>query len=739
MKKVSLIGTVRYLGFILIVIQGILITLFTVFMLNRTYQNQWNNYLQSSSSTNIYLKDISESYANNIRNYLHNQSAEKNLFIARKDLNSSNDGSFSGYTFGIYGNIENNNTSFEFLGRNIIKKDMLNKLLSSKANESTLGIDNGSVYSVGEIPSFRFGEKTVFKKLDYLINESGTINGDYIILGLKDNDKNSFIQGLSSECNVSADSLLKKTSGSINDDGLAKTILLVFIFAQIALNIVYFIIITIKNMSTSGKLALLGWSKRSYFIETLGVFFSYAIINIPIQIIVGILVSGWNEITTLFISHFALYALINVILVTLEISVSAIIQISISPLNAIKGRIPKNILYVLGIFAYIVVSVGIVFCGTYVDAPMKKVADNVLISQMWTSVSKYEMLKNVSIGNDESSITNNSKNLDQSFYDWYKDISDEDGVYLIKTKYYDNVILEKWKNNNVYKNIPSKPFWYFLYSPNYIESLDLNVDSNTLNEAKSGTKVYLIPKSYSEDEKNRLKSWLTESSTKGIKEGDISTVFNKEKNIKFAEYNPSSNMFTWNIKSNYENTCDNPIIYICTPENMTYFQSESLRAVGFDGYIKFINKTVAEKYLNKDMLKKYKLDDNNLEFTDVKNYIDGLQKDLLTTITWFGLVFLILMFILLGILIALATVYRIANQEKINVKKFLGYGFINLYHIPIIMLISVIFIELTTMVIIGSQFGFLLMLILAIIQILIFSRYMTKCEIQNIRMAFKGE
>ena len=66
-------------------------------------------------------------------------------------------------------------------------------------------------------------------------------------------------------------------------------------------------------------------------------------------------------------------------------------------------------------------------------------------------------------------------------------------------------------------------------------------------------------------------------------------------------------MFTWNIKSTNENTCDNPVIYVCTPENMTYFQSESLRATGFDGYIKFINKTVAEKYLNKDLLKKKNL------------------------------------------------------------------------------------------------------------------------------------
>jgi len=264
----------------------------------------------------------------------------------------------------------------------------------------------------------------------------------------------------------------------------------------------------------------------------------------------------------------------------------------------------------------------------------------------------------------------------------------------------------------------------------------LNVDSNIINEAKSGTRVYLIPESYSENEKVKLKNWLTESSIKRPHEGDISTVFNKEKNVKFIEYTPKDNMFTWNTELTYENTCTNPVIYICTPENMTYFESESLRATGFNGYIKFVNRTVAEKYLDKDILEKYKLDDNNLDFTNVENYIDGLQKDLMTTIAWFGVIFLILMLILLGILIALATVFRIANQEKINVKKFLGYGFINLYGMPIIMLISAICIEL---IIMHSKFGFLLMLILAVIQILIFSRYMTKCEIENIRMAFKGE
>ncbi len=739
MRKVNLIGNVRYLGAILIVMQGTLIALLAIFMLNNTYQDQWNKYLQTSSSLNVHLNDISESHKDNIEGFLQNEALKKNLFIARKDLALNDNAIFSGYTFGIYGDTQSNNVSFEFYGKKVIDKDILNKLLLSKKDESTLGIDKGSIYSVGEIPSFRFGGKTVFKKLNRLIEESGTINGDYVILGLKDSDKNAFVQGLALACNVPADNLLRKMKGYNVDDSFMRTILLVFIFAQIILNAVYFMIITIRNLSKSGKLALLGWSRTSYCTETLGIFIGYALLNIPIQILIGILLSGWSKITGLFISYFILFAVINVLLVTLEVAISAIIQISVSPLNAIKGRIPKNILYVFGVLAYIGVSAGIVFCGIYVDSPMKTISENVKLSQMWSNVSEFRILKSISIGNDKNSITGNSKNLDQSLYDWYKEMYDDNGVYLINTQYYDNNVLGGWKQNSVYENVPEKPFWYFAYSPNYIKSLNINVDSRIITEAKSGTRVYLIPKSYSENGKVKLENWLKEDSIKNIHEGDISTVFNKEKNVKFIEYTPKNNMFTWNTSSTLENSCTNPVIYICTPKNMTFFESESLKGNGLDSHIKFANKAVAEKHLDTNTLKKYKLNDNDPQFVNVGKYIDGLQKDLMTTITCFGVVFLILMLILLGILIALATVFRIANQEKINVKKFLGYGFINLYRMPIIMLISVICIELLIMLIMHSKFGFILMLILAVIQILIFSRYMTKCEIENIRMAFKGE
>ena len=147
----------------------------------------------------------------------------------------------------------------------------------------------------------------------------------------------------------------------------------------------------------------------------------------------------------------------------------------------------------------------------------------------------------------------------------------------------------------------------------------------------------------------------------------------------------------------------------------------------------------AMKCTNTDILSNYNLTDNDLKFVDVHNYIDGLQKELGTTLMWFGIVFVMLMLILIGLLLTLATVFRIVNQEKINVKKFMGFSFLQMYRKPIILLSILIILELIAMLVIGSKFGLLLVLMVSAIQVIIFVKYMTHNEIKNVLIAFKGE
>ena len=739
MKKVSLVGTLRYLGGVLIAMQGILLALVAIFMLNNAYQEQWKEYGKTENAMTVYLEGMPEETENAVMQYLYQEADSNHLWMIRRDTSLMDDGSFSGYTFGVYGDMENNEVSFYFYGKNVLNREMLQALLQSEVEEATLGIEKGSVYCLGDIPRIRFGEQTVLKKLTELVAESGTVQGEYTLVGVDETERQKILTDLAELCQVSEKSLSKAMRGEEFDNGLKMTILLVFVLAQVLLNIVFFIIVTLQNLDKGGKLALLGWSSGAFCYELFHCFLWYAVTAVPILTMIGVIWSGWTAISFRYMSYFFSYAVWNLILIAVEIGISVVIQMSIRPLAAIRGRFPKKILYFLGIAAYIGVSIGIVFCGLYVDGPVQTISENAKLSDSWNVVSDYQILNNISVGEDASSFSGMSNELDQNLFDWYREIHQEKGVYLIKTTCYNNEILAFWKINQTYDTIPEHEFWYFTCSQSYLEQLGLNVDVEVLQAAERGTRVYLIPSGMTEQEKTTMKSWLTESSTRGIREGDIETVFNVNREIQFVEYSNRDTFFTWVTSTAEESVCTMPVIYLCTPENMTYFESESLRAIGLDGYLKFQNKDIAEKYLDSKLLAQFHLEDNHLIFTDVQQYIDGLQKELMQTIAWFGVVFLILTVILIGILMALAAIFRIANQEKLNVQKFLGYGFLDMYLKPIVLLCAVVIAEMVVMLRAQSKFGCVAILLLAFVQLIIFKTYMTKNEISNVRMAFKEE
>lgn len=110
-----------------------------------------------------------------------------------------------------------------------------------------------------------------------------------------------------------------------------------------------------------------------------------------------------------------------------------------------------------------------------------------------------------------------------------------------------------------------------------------------------------------------------------------------------------------------------------------------------------------------------------------------------TTLMWFGFVFLMLLLILIGLLVTLAAVFRVANQERINVKKFLGFPFLQMYSRPMLLLSVLIVLELAAMLMMGSKFGLLLVIIVSVIQLVIFMRYMAHNELKNVLADFKGE
>lgn len=740
MKNVSLVGKMRYFANIFIVMQGILLALLTIFLMNNKYMDTWAAYPDDNRKTVVYLRNLSAERSVPIEQYLEETARNQGLFIVRRDILLKNDGSFGGYKAGILGTPADERSGLSFLGQNVLNTEDLKELLVSENQNASIGVDKGSIDSLTELPGFRIGQKIVVKKMEQVIRESNTINGTYSVIGLEtEQEQNEFLAGLETVTGMESESLTKQMSGETQDSSFMQLILMILLSVQIALNILFFLAMMVKNLRKQGNLALLGWSRSAFVYGVFGRNFVFAVASIPVIVILGYLISGWKPFSLMLASYFTLAAVVNTVLVSFEMAAASAVVLMTKSLDAIHGKIPARPLYILGILAYFFISIGMIICGSYVDQPLEYLSENSKLSKNWKDVSEYQMLTSFSTGEDTDSFSGQSKQFDQDIYNWYSEIADEEGVYLTKTTFYGERVLMSWKENKVYSSVPESPFWYFAVSPNYLKTMGIIVDEQLLRRAKEGARLYLFPESLKEAEKNQLKGWIEESTVQNLSDGDIQTEFTQNPDFEYADYESNKEYFTWAAATGEETRDRSPIIYVATPENMRYFENESLKATGFNGYIKFIDSETMEKYTRQELLNTYHLSDNKLVFAGTQNYIDGMQKELLLTVAWFGIIFAILLFLLIALLLTLAMIFRMANQEKIYVKKFLGFRFWQIYRGPMILLACIIGIELIFMLMLRSQFGFLLILLVSLLQCIIFFQYMSRNELSRMLLRFKGE
>ena len=240
-------------------------------------------------------------------------------------------------------------------------------------------------------------------------------------------------------------------------------------------------------------------------------------------------------------------------------------------------------------------------------------------------------------------------------------------------------------------------------------------------------------------EKKSAESWFREADVRSIRDDDIPTVFNSKREFAFIEYELDTGVFTWAVRNEYDSYSHDPVIYICTPQNMTYFESESLRATGLDGYVKLDLPLLREDYLSMAYLGKFGLTDNSPVFQPVYNYMDGLQSDIMRTARLFLFAFLILSVIVIGLMLCLAGIFLLTSENRLNVQKFLGYDFLKMYGAPLSALLTVSVLEIALMALRGAKYGLISILVLVVLEFLIFRFAMTRREFKRIVSAFKEE
>lgn len=654
------------------------------------------------------IANIPERKKQMVKSKLFALAGENNLVLLRISY-LSND---RGIQASIYGDVQRyaDGFDYEFFGKKIFNTEELQKLLKSKNDDATLGLDQGSVNMLNDLSHFKYGGKVVINKLATVLEDDEKVEGRYIVLGLKnDRKKNIFFDELAKETGIDKKILSGwKEEYTTNWGNEVAFPALVAIFEILLLILVS--LLTIKELNKMGNLLLQGWSRKDFALKIYSPVLTAGFISIFLFVGYGIIFTEGSFISPMFFSTMLFVGLLNFILVCVIVLIASAFVFTISPINAIRNRISKKGIMIAMSVLFLLGNVGLVGAGVVIDGPMKEVSKNEKIRQAWEAVRDIHILSDTEQGGDELSLQGNSNKLAEDMYKWYKSIAGKDGVYIVSSEIYDNKTLRKNRQSGEVKYVPNNPYCEFVLSPNYLKDTGNNVDPSLVKKANEGTRVYLVSSSINKQDRELIK--------KSIREEDVDK--ENPKKIEFVEHTFEKKLFTWNADSDYESYTDKAVVLLSTPNNMIFMEKGSLFASGLkNSYLKF-TKEAKQKYINDSNLKKYELLDNKLTFKSVSEHVDGVQKKLSETIQLFTFGIILLMVSILIFLAIIISLYKVTFEEEIIIKRFMGYNRARIYSPIVILCILVLVLDFVASQVIRCRISSLMVLIMGILEIILF-------------------
>ena len=729
--KNMLLGKMKYLILFLIGIQSVLLALVAIFLAGLQYQQSWQSYNHHSGTVTVYLQKLTEEQSQDVFNYFLEQS-DLSIWTKRSESSDTGEGLNRIY-IDILGSSAGF-SDFESTGKIVVSQQQFANLLSHSDNSMTIGLDKGSNNMLYELPDLLFSTPVVIERLDFTFQNTNTINGIYHINGLNDAvSRDNFLLHLSKVSGISVEDLTKESFGSSTDQGIWGIILAISILVNAFILLILFLICVLQSFKHFGTLILLGWDRKKLWSAFFKNSLLFSIYTIPIISLCSWLLSGWSSFgLSSFILVFAGVSL-SVLLLLFIFIIPTIIVYSVSPLAAIHKRLPMKLLMVTCLLFYTLVA-GLLIAVSYsLDAPMNQFIDNMKVSREWKNVEDMYVISSFVEGDDVGTYAGTTNSLERSMYNFYQRISELPGVYITQGQFLNQESLDAVYGT--YQHVPKKPFWYLKFSYNYLQDLGISLSDEELLEIRNGTRLYLLPNTLNTEELEVMKAYLQESVT--VKPGDLQTNFTENPKFMFKVYQPSRPIFTWSDSISYGTTSENPVIFVSTPENLYFMESANLVVSGYNGLLKIRDRKTMEQVVSVLETEFPDLTDNRLSFTTVKNFINGLQKDLSYTFYLFGTIIAIIIITMMAIFWSFVLMYRLLFKEKLYVQYFMGFSPWKRYIGVLSLIISFSVIELIVSILVGSKLGVFMTLATFAFQIMLLYFSLFRKEGESIIQLFK--
>lgn len=729
--KNMLLGKMKYLILFLIGIQSVLLALVAIFLACLQYQQSWQSYNHHSGTVTVYLQKLTEEQSQDVFNYFLEQT-DLSIWTKRSESSDTGEGLNRIY-IDILGSSAGF-SDFESMGKIVVSQQQFANLLSHSDNSMTIGLDKGSNNMLYELPDLLFSTPVVIERLDFTFQNTNTINGIYHINGLHDAvSRDNFLLHLSKMSGISVEDLTKESFGSNTDQGIWGIILAISILVNAFILLILFLICVLQSFKHFGTLILLGWDRKELWSAFFKNSLLFSIYIIPIISLCSWLLSGWSSFgLSSFILVFAGVSL-SVLLLLFIFIIPTIVVYSVSPLAAIHKRLPMKPLMVTCLLFYTLVA-GLLIAVSYsLDAPMNQFIDNMKVSKEWKNVEDMYVISSFVEGDDVGTYAGTTNSLERSMYNFYQRISKLPGVYIAQGQFLNQESLDAVYGT--YQHVPKKPFWYLKFSYNYLQDLGIPLSDEELLEMRNGTRLYLLPNTLNTEELEVMKAYLQESVT--VKPGDLQTNFTENPKFMFKVYQPSRPIFTWSDSISHGTTSENPVIFVSTPENLYFMESANLVVSGYNGLLKIRDRETMKQVVSILETEFPDLKDNRLSFTTVKNFINGLQKDLSYTFYLFGTIISIIIITMMAIFWSFVLMYRMLFEEKLYVQYFMGFSPWKRYIGVLSLIISFSVMELIVSILVGSKLGIVMTLATFAFQIMLLYFSLFRKEGESIIQSFK--
>ncbi|AEB06914.1 hypothetical protein Corgl_0801 [Coriobacterium glomerans PW2] len=689
-------------------------------------------------SASFTLSDVEQSRQAASLAVLTDYATENGSLLVRTDQLFSG-GAVVGTRLGVAGNVTKNSkdADLDFMGTKVLDSAKLERLMDSSSPTATLGLLQSRTDMIEDLPSFMLGNRIVAEKLSHLVDDTGTANGTYRVTGLGSAQVAELAGALAEASGTSSERILHPLSGHETRSVIVSVIPPVALGALVLL-VALFVVSGIRDLPELGACVTCGWSRSEFAFERTWRWMVMSLIAIPISWVFG----AWATASTLlsweFLSYMGGSGLLTVLCVASSVGVASLISLRVPAADAIRNRISRRLVVAVLLVAYIGSAAFADLCGFILDAPLQEMRADAEIARLWGDVSGLRVLERMSAEADAASISGQSDRLSRKFYSWYSSIADAEGVYLAHTQYMAQSNLDVLRGADATIDLPTKPFRTYTASPNYLASQGFAVDPALVAAARSGTRVYLVPDTMPAAERSRIEAYMRRSDTMDVDDASgIQTAFNASRSFSFTTYEPRTDLFCWETDTSLPQTTRDAVICLCVPQNMIFREDESLWAAGLsNSYIKLAD-TAARTYLSRPYLARFDLVADDPVFTGTAELVAGMRKSLQQTMELFGGVAVLAAGVMVAMVLGLIAAYQAAFREEVAAKRLLGFSTPAIYRLPFSVVGIVFIVAEAAAVIMGSQLGMVLAVLLLALQLAVLSGYVHLTAAQQINRMLK--